>query len=205
MICAYGEYSASATGGNGFARDLLAGVLTMPAVPFFSNVGDKPLTYATMILFAISIPLVGAVFLIYRYGPTLRGKSSFAQQLKEENVEFQKRRDSIILMRSCQNSVCGSRPITPNLSRRNSVVGGLRMQPLRSDRRSPIVNQQNSIELAKRTPIPKSQQSSANVSGRSSSDADAIAPVPPLKIHSRANVRPVKETEVGEEQIGIAL
>lgn len=35
MVCAYGPYSASATGGNGWARDFLAGVLTVPAVPFF--------------------------------------------------------------------------------------------------------------------------------------------------------------------------
>lgn len=37
MICAYGPYSASATGGNGFSRDFLAGVLTIPATPFFES------------------------------------------------------------------------------------------------------------------------------------------------------------------------
>ena len=37
MICAYGPYSASATGGNGWARDFLAGVLTIPATPFFTS------------------------------------------------------------------------------------------------------------------------------------------------------------------------
>lgn len=37
MICAYGPYSASATGGNGWARDFLAGVLTIPATPFFQS------------------------------------------------------------------------------------------------------------------------------------------------------------------------
>ena len=37
MITAYGPYSASATGGNGFARDFLAGVLTLPAMPFFES------------------------------------------------------------------------------------------------------------------------------------------------------------------------
>lgn len=31
MVAAYGEYSASATGGNGFARDFLAGVSAMYA------------------------------------------------------------------------------------------------------------------------------------------------------------------------------
>ena len=37
MICAYGPYSASATGGNGWARDFLAGILTIPATPFFTS------------------------------------------------------------------------------------------------------------------------------------------------------------------------
>lgn len=37
MVCAYGPYSASATGGNGFSRDILAGILTVPATPFFSS------------------------------------------------------------------------------------------------------------------------------------------------------------------------
>jgi hypothetical protein len=50
MICAYGPYSASATGGNGWARDFLAGVLTVPATPFFQNIGSNPLAYASTIL-----------------------------------------------------------------------------------------------------------------------------------------------------------
>lgn len=37
MICAYGPYSASATSGNGWARDFLAGVLTVSATLFFSS------------------------------------------------------------------------------------------------------------------------------------------------------------------------
>ena len=37
MICAYGPYSASATGGNGWSRDFLAGVLTLPATPFYES------------------------------------------------------------------------------------------------------------------------------------------------------------------------
>jgi hypothetical protein len=37
MVCAYGPYSASATGGNGFSRDILAGILTIPATPFFQS------------------------------------------------------------------------------------------------------------------------------------------------------------------------
>jgi MFS family permease len=43
MICAYGPYSASATGGNGWSRDFLAGVLTIPATPFFTSEPNSPL------------------------------------------------------------------------------------------------------------------------------------------------------------------
>lgn len=33
MIASYGPYAASATGGNGFARDFLAGIAAMYSVP----------------------------------------------------------------------------------------------------------------------------------------------------------------------------
>lgn len=42
MICAYGPYSASATGGNGWSRDFLAGVLTIPATPYFQSKPSFP-------------------------------------------------------------------------------------------------------------------------------------------------------------------
>lgn len=84
MICAYGHYAASATGGNGWSRDFLAGVLTIPATPFFSNIGadkGKNLEYACTILFCISFLLVLAVYVIYWNGPSLRRRSPFAQKL----------------------------------------------------------------------------------------------------------------------------
>ncbi|KAK4702323.1 hypothetical protein P7C70_g3907, partial [Phenoliferia sp. Uapishka_3] len=89
MICAYGPYSASATGGNGWSRDFLAGVLTLPATPFFSNIGPdgKHLQYATTILFCISCLLVVAVYIIYWKGPTMRKRSKFAQHLSEQRQE----------------------------------------------------------------------------------------------------------------------
>ncbi|RYP21170.1 hypothetical protein DL767_009316 [Monosporascus sp. MG133] len=41
MICAYGPHFASATSGNGWARDFLAGVLTVPVTPFYANIGAE--------------------------------------------------------------------------------------------------------------------------------------------------------------------
>lgn len=99
MICAYGPYSASATGGNGWSRDFLAGVLTVPATPFFTNIGKSSglnLEYASTILACISTILVIAVYLIYYYGPTLRERSPFAQQLANARNEQQGRRVSTI-------------------------------------------------------------------------------------------------------------
>ncbi|KAK4655328.1 hypothetical protein QC762_301410 [Podospora pseudocomata] len=82
MICAYGPYSASATGGNGWSRDFLAGVLTVPATPFYTNIGgSKHLEIASTILFCISLFLVCAVYAIYYYGPELRKRSPFAENL----------------------------------------------------------------------------------------------------------------------------
>lgn len=91
MICAYGPYSASATGGNGWARDFLAGVLTIPATPFYTNIGaekGKNLEYASTILFCIAFVLVIAVYVVYWKGPVLRKRSPFAQSLAQGNADL---------------------------------------------------------------------------------------------------------------------
>ena len=133
MICAYGPYSASATGGNGWSRDFLAGVLTIPATPFFENIGgQRHLEIASTILFAISFVLVIAVYAIYWYGPTLRARSPFAQQLHQSAKESAGRRASIMpatgygsqpgsragsRMGSRQASYAGSRSERPGMGR----------------------------------------------------------------------------------------
>ena len=135
MICAYGPYSASATGGNGWSRDFLAGVLTIPATPFFTNIGGKDhLQIASTILAAIAFLLVIAVYVIYWYGPTLRARSPFAQQLQQESSG---RRASVIpsgygsnpgsrgnsRMGSRQQSYANSKPQAPGMANRdNSYV-----------------------------------------------------------------------------------
>ena len=101
MICAYGPYSASATGGNGWSRDFLAGVLTVPATPFFENIGasqhpPRNLEYATTILACIATLLVCAVYVIYWKGPQLRHRSPFAQQLASARRESVTRRVSTL-------------------------------------------------------------------------------------------------------------
>lgn len=133
MICAYGPYSASATGGNGWSRDFLAGVLTLPATPFYSNIGGRyHLAYASTILFAISLLLVVSVYVIYWKGPELRKRSPFAQQLNNAREESGGRRVSSLpgLYGSRANSFAqqgGSAPA----SRRGSVIRGYSQQNVR--------------------------------------------------------------------------
>ena len=123
MICAYGPYSASATGGNGWARDFLAGVLTLPATPYYQNIGGRRhLQDAGSILACIAFVLVIAVYVVYWKGPVLRERSPFAQQLKQEpgarrpsyvhSVSYQARADSrrSSRMGSRSASYAGGRP-----------------------------------------------------------------------------------------------
>lgn len=127
MICAYGPYSASATGGNGWARDFLAGVLTLPATPFFENIGGKNhLAYASTILFCISLLLVVSVYVIYWKGPVLRKRSPFAQQLNSAREETGGRRVSALpgLYGSRHNSIAQQGGSIPG-SRRGSVIRGM--------------------------------------------------------------------------------
>ncbi|KAI1750544.1 major facilitator superfamily domain-containing protein [Xylaria castorea] len=85
MVAAYGPYSASATGGNGFARDFLAGILTWLAVPYYNLFHGKfALQTANSVLACISLILVVATFAIYLKGPSMRRRSPFAQSLRKE-------------------------------------------------------------------------------------------------------------------------
>lgn len=128
MICAYGPYSASATGGNGWSRDFLAGVLTLPATPFYQNIPSSSnpnhLAYASTILFCIATILVLAVYVIYWKGPELRKRSAFAQQLKSARADLGGRRVSSLpgLYGSRHNSIANGGSVPG--SRRGSVVRG---------------------------------------------------------------------------------
>lgn len=127
MICAYGPYSASATGGNGWSRDFLAGVLTIPATPFFSNIGGKRhLQDASTILACIAFLLVMAVYVIYWKGPVLRERSPFAQQLKDSNQAAGGRRASMLPPGYGSNP--GSRNNSRMGSRSASYSGGMKQR-----------------------------------------------------------------------------
>ncbi|KAF2114290.1 multidrug transporter [Lophiotrema nucula] len=130
MICAYGPYSASATGGNGWSRDFLAGVLTLPATPFFQNIPSSSnrlhLAYASTILACLASVLVLAVYVIYWKGPVLRKRSPFAEKLANAKVEGGGRRVSTLpgIYGSRHNSIATGAAVPG--SRRGSVM---RSQP----------------------------------------------------------------------------
>jgi|TARA_R110002003_G_scaffold288_14_gene18451 hypothetical protein len=82
MVAAYGgKYSASATGGNGFSRDILAGVCSFYTGPMYRNLG---VTNATWVLFALSVVVCIPVYVIYKKGPQIRAKSKYAREVEEE-------------------------------------------------------------------------------------------------------------------------
>ena len=92
MVAAYGEFSASATGGNGFCRDFLAGIAALYATPFYSNIkkGTKwQLVIPTHILAGIAVLVAIPVYVFYAYGERIRQKSPYASKLekKREAVE----------------------------------------------------------------------------------------------------------------------
>jgi MFS family permease len=82
MVAAYGPYSASATGGNGFARDFLAGIATMYSTPMYQNMGSKyHLQWASTLLGCVGFLVLIPIYVFYWNGPAIRTKSKFAQQL----------------------------------------------------------------------------------------------------------------------------
>lgn len=85
MVLAYRMYAASATGGNGFARDFLAGIAALYAHPLYKNLGGKwHLSYASTLLGALAFMFTIPIYIFYWYGPQIRAKSKFACKLEEE-------------------------------------------------------------------------------------------------------------------------
>jgi hypothetical protein len=82
MVAAYGgKYSASATGGNGFTRDVLAGLCSFYTGPMYHKLG---VTNATWVLFALSVVVTIPVYVIYRKGPQIRARSKYAAEVEKE-------------------------------------------------------------------------------------------------------------------------
>ncbi|KAF2757464.1 MFS general substrate transporter [Pseudovirgaria hyperparasitica] len=111
MVAAYGAFAASATGGNGFARDLLAGISALYANPLYENVGRPENTRnGSVILACISIGVIIPIYAFYFKGEWIRGHSSMAEDFKKQEAVR-------------EEQLTGSRRPTPIGSRRNSSTG----------------------------------------------------------------------------------
>lgn len=84
-VAAYGVYAASATGGNDFARDFLAGIAALYSTPMYENIGHTySYEYASTILACVSLLVTIPIYFFYRKGPAIRAKSPFARKVMEE-------------------------------------------------------------------------------------------------------------------------
>ncbi|KAI7354017.1 MFS general substrate transporter [Hortaea werneckii] len=94
MVASYGVYSASASGGNGFARDFLAGIAALYATPLYENVGPQKynLEYASTILACLAFVVTIPIYIFYWKGEWFREKSKFAQSLDADRKETRNRR-----------------------------------------------------------------------------------------------------------------
>ncbi|PSN68893.1 MFS general substrate transporter [Corynespora cassiicola Philippines] len=93
MVAAYGEYSASATGGNGFARDFLAGMCALYTGPMYKRLGTSN---STFLLFGISVVVCVPVWIFWRFGEQIRKKSRFAQELAAEREIKAHKRENLV-------------------------------------------------------------------------------------------------------------
>lgn len=87
MVASYGVYSASATGGNAWARDFFAGISAMYASPLYHNIGHFPnpaVNNASTILGALSCLIVLPIYVFYWKGPQIRDRSKFAKSLSAQ-------------------------------------------------------------------------------------------------------------------------
>lgn len=93
MVAAYGPYAASATGGNGFARDFLAGIAAIYSVPFYENIpGMYKLQWPSTILAGVALLVTIPIYVFYWYGPQLRARSKFAQTVASDRAIYGERR-----------------------------------------------------------------------------------------------------------------
>jgi hypothetical protein len=93
MIASYGPYSASATGGNGFARDFLAGIAALYSSPLYSSFQPRPKAYASTMLGCFAIVVIIPIYVFYWKGPEIRAKSKFAATLAADRKAHERVRD----------------------------------------------------------------------------------------------------------------
>ncbi|KAL1954757.1 hypothetical protein VTO42DRAFT_757 [Malbranchea cinnamomea] len=93
MVASYGPYSASATGGNALARDLLAGIAALYSTPLYERFeGRLQLVIPSALLGGIALLVTIPIYIFYWKGETIRARSKFAQQLASDREISKDRR-----------------------------------------------------------------------------------------------------------------
>lgn len=119
MVAAYGPYAASATGGNGFCRDFLAGIAALYAFPFYSNIARGTrfqLVIPTLILSGIAVLGCIPVYYFFFKGDRIRAKSKYASELEQERIKrAPKRAGAISRLSTSAGSRNNSKPPTPRM------------------------------------------------------------------------------------------
>jgi MFS family permease len=94
MVAAYGPYAASATGGNGFMRDFLAGMCALYTKPMYKNLGIRN---SYLVLFSLALLFCIPVYVFYFKGSAIRECSKFATTLAKEKEDQEERKNVVAL------------------------------------------------------------------------------------------------------------
>ncbi|RAR08906.1 MFS general substrate transporter [Stemphylium lycopersici] len=97
MVATYGPYSASATGGNGFMRDVLAGMCPLYTGPMYKTLS---IWNSCLVLFGLGAIFCIPVYVFNSKGPQIRENSKFARKLEMKKDETL--RPEGIELRECQ-------------------------------------------------------------------------------------------------------
>ncbi|KAI0971246.1 major facilitator superfamily domain-containing protein [Xylaria arbuscula] len=90
LVAAYGPWAASATGGNSMARDMLAGLVTPIAIPFYTRIGkEDEFGQASFILCMASVVVVAFAIWTYSHGHKYRRKSPIAMSMASRRSQHQ--------------------------------------------------------------------------------------------------------------------
>ncbi|KAF2828111.1 MFS general substrate transporter [Ophiobolus disseminans] len=86
MVAAYGSYAASATGGNGFMRDFLAGMCALFTGPMYKKLSIRN---SYLVLFGLATLFCIPVYIFYYKGAAIRARSKFASKLAKDREELE--------------------------------------------------------------------------------------------------------------------
>lgn len=91
-VASYSIYAASAVAAQSFLREFMCGSFTLFTEIMYQNVGYQ---WASSILAFIGVPLSVIPLVFYKFGPTIRKRSSFAKELHVVEEREKRRREKL--------------------------------------------------------------------------------------------------------------